>query len=57
MFKKPCTDHELGGAGFGKTHPDSQERINAIQPLAGSPGKTSPPAARQARFERALKAA
>jgi predicted Zn-dependent protease len=46
-----------GGAGFGKTHPDSQERINAIQPLAGSPGKTSPPAARQARFERALKAA
>jgi beta-barrel assembly-enhancing protease len=46
-----------GGAGFGKTHPDAQERISAIQPLAGSSAKTSPPAARQARFERALRAA
>ena len=46
-----------GGAGFGKTHPDSQERITAIQALVGSPGKWSPPAARQARFERALGAA
>ncbi len=43
-----------GGAGFGKTHPDSQERINGVQSLVGSPGKVSPPAARQARFERAL---
>jgi beta-barrel assembly-enhancing protease len=42
------------GAGFGKTHPDSQERINGVLSLVGSPGKVSPPAARQARFERAL---
>ncbi len=46
-----------GGAGFGKTHPDAQERIDAIRSLAGAPGKVSPPAARQARFERALGAA
>jgi beta-barrel assembly-enhancing protease len=43
-----------GGAGFAKTHPDPQERISSIQTLAGGPGKTPPPAARQARFERAL---
>lgn len=43
-----------GGPGFGKTHPDPQDRINAIQSLAGSPVKTPPPASRQARFERAL---
>jgi beta-barrel assembly-enhancing protease len=43
-----------GGPGFGKTHPDPQDRINAIQNLAGSSGKTPPPAARQVRFERAL---
>jgi len=43
-----------GGPGFGKTHPDPQERINAIQALAGSPGKVPPPVARQTRFERAL---
>jgi len=46
-----------GGAGFGKTHPGSQERINSIQALAGGPSKTPPPAPRQARFERALGAA
>lgn len=46
-----------GGSGFGKTHPDSHERINAIRTLAGGSAKVSPPAGRQARFERALKAA
>jgi beta-barrel assembly-enhancing protease len=45
---------KAGGPGFGKTHPDPQDRINAIKTLAGSPGKTPAPAARQARFERAL---
>lgn len=48
---------KAGGPGFGKTHPDPQDRINAIRTLAGSPGKTSTPAVRQARFERALGAA
>jgi predicted Zn-dependent protease len=43
-----------GGPGFGKTHPDPQDRIKAIQTVAGSPGKAPPSAARQARFERAL---
>jgi predicted Zn-dependent protease len=47
------TQLKPGGAGFGKTHPDPQERISAIQTLAGKPGKT-PPAARQSRFERSL---
>jgi predicted Zn-dependent protease len=47
------TQLKPGGAGFGKTHPDPQERISAIQSLAGKPGKTPPPA-RHARFERAL---
>ncbi len=45
---------KAGGPGFGKTHPDPQDRINAIKTLAGSPIKTPAPAARQARFERAL---
>jgi len=43
-----------GGPGFGKTHPDPQDRINAVRALAGTPGTTAPPPARQARFERAL---
>lgn len=48
---------KAGSTGFGKTHPGSQERINTIQASAGSPSKAQPPAARQARFERALGAA
>ncbi len=49
---------KAGGAGFGKTHPDPQERIDAVKLSAGSPGKASPPATtRQQRFERALGAA
>jgi beta-barrel assembly-enhancing protease len=45
---------KAGGPGFAKTHPNPQDRINAIQALVGSPGKATPPPARQARFERAL---
>lgn len=45
---------KAGGPGFGKTHPDPQDRINAIRTLVGSPGKTPSPTVRQARFERAL---
>jgi beta-barrel assembly-enhancing protease len=56
MLNVMKTQLKPGGPGFGKTHPDPQERINAIQSWAGSPGKV-PPAARQARFERALGAA
>jgi beta-barrel assembly-enhancing protease len=44
---------KAGAGGFGKTHPDPQDRINAIQSGAGSPGK-APSATRQARFERAV---
>lgn len=43
-----------GGPGFAKTHPDPQDRIGTVQALVGSPGRTGPPASRQARFERAL---
>jgi predicted Zn-dependent protease len=50
------TQLKPGSGGFGKTHPDAQERINAIQSWAGSPGKV-PPAPRQARFERVVGAA
>jgi beta-barrel assembly-enhancing protease len=45
---------KAGGSGFAKTHPDPQDRINAIRSLAGTANKTPPQAARQARFGRAL---
>lgn len=48
---------KAGGPGFGKTHPDPQDRINTVRVSAGSPGQMPSPAARQARFERALEAA
>lgn len=45
---------KAGGPGFGKTHPDPQDRINAVRTMAGSPGGTPSPSVRQTRFERAL---
>jgi beta-barrel assembly-enhancing protease len=45
---------KAGGPGFAKTHPNPQDRINAIQALVGSQTKATPSPARQARFEHAL---
>ena len=39
-----------GSAGFGKTHPDPQKRINEISSGLGAPAPLDEPAARQARF-------
>jgi beta-barrel assembly-enhancing protease len=43
-----------GGAGFAKTHPDPKVRIKDIEPLIKSASVSAPPAARQARFDKAM---
>jgi beta-barrel assembly-enhancing protease len=54
MLKTMKTQLKPGGMDFAKTHPDPEDRIKEIQSLASSPTKIPPPAARQARFERAM---
>jgi predicted Zn-dependent protease len=44
-----------GGPGFGKTHPDPEDRIASIQgALASAPVPPPAPAARQSRYQAAL---
>ncbi|OGV66651.1 MAG: peptidase M48 [Lentisphaerae bacterium RIFOXYA12_FULL_48_11] len=40
--------------GFGKTHPDPKDRIQAIESQLKDSGEVKSPASRQARFEKAL---
>jgi predicted Zn-dependent protease len=54
MLKTMKTQLKPGGMDFAKTHPDPEDRIREIQSLASSSTKIPPPAARQARFERAM---
>ncbi len=43
-----------GSAGFGKTHPDPEKRIQEAGSAIGTPAPLAEPAVRQARFTRAL---
>jgi len=42
------------GKGFGKTHPDPKVRINALESQLQGAGSIARPAARQARFQKAM---
>ena len=42
------------GPGFARTHPSPSDRLGKVQALLAGAGETTPPAARQARFQGAL---
>ncbi|NQU38824.1 MAG: M48 family metalloprotease [Lentisphaerae bacterium] len=43
-----------GSKGFGKTHPDPMDRIKDIEPLLAGAAVSTPPPARQKRYEKAI---
>ncbi|MGD9505335.1 MAG: M48 family metalloprotease [Syntrophobacteraceae bacterium] len=56
MLGEMATRLKPGGSDFAKTHPDPRDRIEDIASLVG-PGLGAPPAARQSRFDLAMRRA